>query len=127
MCHEALKLCDRCRGCVNASTNTDIEAAFTSIDDGLPIIAPALFKKIELIEDEQLTRVCQSLCSMEKVRICEDLMLDAYCTTDGQSILGRKFCPDVLFVRSFYEKLFQVIRGMDHAILIGNPGISKSV
>ena len=95
---------------------------------GLPIIQPAQFKKFELSEDEPLTNICQALRSMERVRICEDPVLDAYCTTAGQRVLpGVKFYSDVLFIRSFYERLFQKIRQSDRVILTGNPGISKSV
>ena len=93
----------------------------------LPIIEPALFKKFELETGEQLTRVCQSLRSLKKERICEDPVAEAWYTTDGQNILKTKFCPDVLFVRSDHDKLFQIIRGIDRVILTGNPGISKSV
>ena len=95
---------------------------------GLPIIQPAQFKKFELSEDEPLTNICQALRSMERVRICEDPVLDAYCTTDGQSVLPDvKFFSDVLFVRSVYDSIFDIIRQHDRVILIGNPGISKSV
>ena len=94
----------------------------------LPIIEPAIFKTFELSEDEPLTNICQALRSMERVRICEDPVLDAYCTTDGQSVLPDvRFFSDVLFVRSVYESIFNIIRQHDRVILIGNPGISKSV
>ena len=96
--------------------------------DRLPIIEPEEFKKYELIKNLQLTRACQALRSMERVRICEDPVLDAYCTTDGQSVLPDvKFFSDVLFVRSVYDSIFDIIRQHDRVILIGNPGISKSV
>ena len=95
---------------------------------GLPIIKPERFKKFELETDEQLTRVCQSLRSLKKERICKAPLVEAWYTTDGQSILlGDKLCPDVLFVRSHHGKLFQKIRHNDRVILTGNPGISKSV
>ena len=96
---------------------------------GLPIIEPEVFELFDskLRMDRQLTRVCQSLRSLKRERICEDPVVEAWYTTDGQNILETKFCPDVLFVRSHHDKLFQIIRGIDRVILIGNPGISKSV
>ena len=95
----------------------------------LPIIEPEKFELFDskLRMDRQLTRVCQSLRSLKKERICEDPVVEAWYTADGQHILETKFCPDVLFVRSHHDKLFQIIRGIDRVILIGNPGISKSV
>ena len=93
----------------------------------LPIVWPERFKKFELTEQPELTRICRSLRSLEKESICEDPVVEAWYTADRQSILETKFCPDVLFVRSHYDKLFQIIRGIDRVILTGNPGISKSV
>ena len=96
---------------------------------GLPIIEPEKFELFDskLRMDRQLTRVCQSLRSLKKERICEDPVVEAWYTADGQSILETKFCPDVLFVRSHHDKLFQKIRLKRRVILTGNPGISKSV
>ena len=95
---------------------------------GLPIIQPAIFEDFRLKKDEPLTNNCQALRSIERVRICEDPVLDAYCTTDGQSVLPDvKFFSDVLFVRSVYDSIFDIIRRNRRVILIGNPGISKSV
>ena len=58
----------------------------TQSSPGLPIIWLALFQRFELTEDEELTDICQALRSMGRVRICEDPVVDAYCTTDGQSL-----------------------------------------
>ena len=94
----------------------------------LPIIEPALFEEFNLFEDKESTKVCQSLHSMEKVRICEDPVIEAWCTTNGQSLLlGDEFCSDVLFIRSFYENLFQTIRQNRRVVLTGRSGTSKSV
>ena len=94
----------------------------------LPIVWPEFFKKLELTEQPELTRVCRSLRSMKRERICEDPVVEAWYTTDGQSILlDDDICPDVLFIRSHHDKLFQKIRGNYRVILTGNPGISKSV
>ena len=77
---------------------------------------------------EELTKICKAMRSAEKVRICEDPVMEAYRTTDGQSLLPDvKFCSDVVFVRPFYENIFNIIRQYDRVILIGNPGISKSM
>ena len=96
--------------------------------DRLPIIEPAIFKKFELTESLQLTRVCQSLRSMTRVRISDNPVLEALCTDNGQSIFGEEtFCSDVLFIRDFYEQLFQKIRRTRRVVLTGNPGVSKSV
>ena len=66
--------------------------------------------------------------SAEKVRICEDPVMEAYRSTDEQSLLpGVEFCSDVVFVRPFYERIFDIIRRNRRVILIGNPGISKSM
>ena len=93
----------------------------------LPFRYPDAFQNIKLIKTEELTKVCQSLRSMEKVRICEDPVMEAWCTTNGQSLLlGNEFCSDVLFIRPCYEKLFQTIRKNDSVVLTGSPGISKS-
>ena len=95
---------------------------------GLPIIEPESFKDFKLRKNEELTRVCQSLRSLKNERICENPVVEAWYTADGQSILpGDELCPDVLFVRSFYDRLFQIIRQNRRVILTGNPGISKSV
>ena len=95
----------------------------------LPIIEPEQFEffNSKLRMNRQLTRICRSLRSLEKESICEDPVVEAWYTADRQSILETKFCPDVLFVRSHHDKLFQKIRGIDRVILTGNPGISKSV
>ena len=96
----------------------------------LPIIDPDLFKRFErkLTKDNDLTKICQSLRSMKNVRISEDPELEAWFTTDGQNFLpSDALCPDVLFVRSFYEKMFQVIRTVRFVVLIGNSGNSKSM
>ena len=95
----------------------------------LPIIVwPERFKKFELTEQPELTRICRSLRSLEKESDCENPVVEAWYTADGQSILpGDELCPDVLFVRSHYDKLFQKIRRNRRVILTGNPGISKSV
>ena len=94
----------------------------------LPIVWPERFKKFELTEQPELTRICRSLRSLEKESNCENPVVEPWYTTDGRSILpGEKFSPDVLFVRSHYDKLLQKIRGNDRVILTGNPGISKSV
>jgi hypothetical protein len=42
-------------------------------------------------------------------------------------ILGVADNPHQLFIRSFYESLLRVIRSLRHVVLIGNPGIGKSV
>ena len=95
----------------------------------LPIIRPVAYNKFlsDMSENEELTKICQSMRSMERVRICDDPVMEACHTTSGQSLLGDTFCSDVLFIRSFYEKLFQIVRHNRRVILIGNPGISKSV
>ena len=63
----------------------------------LPIIEPEAFKDIKPIKAEELTKVCQSLRSMERVRISEDPVMEAWCTTNGQSLLlGDEFCSDVI-------------------------------
>ena len=93
----------------------------------LPIIEPELFKRFKLTEQPELTKICQSLRSLERVRICEEPVLEAWFTTSGQSFLDGKFCPDVLFVRSFYEQLFQTIRLNRNVALLGNPGNCKTV
>ena len=96
--------------------------------DRLPIIEPALFMEFKLTLRAKLTEICQSLRSLKKVRINGDPGVEALCTKNGQSLLlGETFCPDVLFIRYFYEKLFQIIRKCFRVILTGNPGISKSV
>jgi hypothetical protein len=80
-------------------------------------------------DHDQLTNICKSLQNMQKQRIGQNPHLDAYYTTTNQeSILGKMvFCSDVLFVRSFYDDLFKLIRSYWRVILLGNPGISKSV
>ena len=94
----------------------------------LPIVWPERFKKFELTEQPELTRICRSLRSLKKESNCENSVVEAWYTADGQNLLDDyEFCPDVLFVRSHYDKLFQIIRGIDRVILTGNPGISKSV
>ena len=94
----------------------------------LPIVWPERFIKFELNEQPELTRICRSLRSLKKERICEDPVVEAWYAADGQNLLDNdEFCPDVLFVRSHHDKLFQKIRGIDRVILTGNPGISKSV
>ena len=142
-------LCSRCRDLVDACTNTHVEAAFTAVDDpasdparpptaanppqsslNLPIIEPEQFEffNSKLRMNRQLTRICRSLRSLKKERICEDPVVEAWYTADGQNLLDDdEFCPDVLFVRSHHDKLFQKIRLKRRVILTGNPGISKSV
>ena len=96
----------------------------------LPIIEPEQFEffNSKLRMNRQLTRICRSLRSLKKESDCENPVVEAWYTTDGQNLLDDgEFCPDVLFVRSHYDKLFQKIRGIDRVILTGNPGISKSV
>ena len=95
--------------------------------DRLPIINPALFKEYKLIEQPELTKICQSLRSMKRVRISDDPVLKVLRTGNGQSLLGDKLCSDVLFIRHFYGKLFHKIRRNRRVILTGNPGVSKSV
>ena len=96
--------------------------------DRLPLINPARFKRYDLIEQPELTEVCKALRSMTRERISDNPVLDALCTKKGQSIfLDESFCCDVLFIRSFYEKLFQKIRRTRRVVLTGNPGVSKSV
>ena len=93
----------------------------------LPIIEPALFKNFKLIKAEELTKVCQSLRSMERVRISGDSVMEACHTTNGQSLLlGDEFYSDVLFIRPCYEKLFQTMRLNRRVVLTGSPGIGKS-
>ena len=102
----------------------------SKLSQSLPIIEPEEFEffNSKLRMNRQLTRVCQSLRSMKKERICENPVVEAWYTNDGQSILDDdEFSPDVLFVRSHYDKLFQKIRRNRRVILTGNPGISKSV
>ena len=94
----------------------------------LPIIEPALLEDFELIKVEGRTKVCQSLRSMERVRISEDPVMEAWCTTNGQSLLlGNELCSDVLFIRPCYENLFQTIRQHRRVVLTGRSGIGKSV
>ena len=96
----------------------------------LPIIEPEKFELFDskLRMDRKLTRVCQSLRSLKKERFCKNPVVEAWYTADGQSILpGDELCPDVLFVRSDHDKLFQKIRLKRRVILIGNPGIGKSL
>ena len=96
--------------------------------DRLPLLNPAHFKEYKLIERPELTGVCQSLRSVKRVRISDDPVVEALCADNGQSILpDGTFCSDVLFIRSFYEKLFKMIRKYSRVVLTGNPGISKSV
>ena len=85
------------------------------------------FKNIKLLNEERQTKICQSLRSMKRVRICEDPMMGAWYTTNGQNLIGNNFCCDVLFIRPVYESMFQTIRQNEHVILIGNPDMSKSV
>ena len=107
---------------------TDLAMVGVKNSIGLPIVWPERFKKFELTEQPELTRVCRSLRSLKKERICEDPVVEAWYTADGLSILpGDELCPDVLFVRSDHDKLFQIIRQNRRVILTGNPGISKSV
>ena len=95
----------------------------------LPIIEPEAFKDIKPIKAEELTKVCQSLRSMGKVRICEDPVMESWYCIDGQSLpLGHDaLCSYVLFIRPFYENLFQTIRQNRRVVLTGSPGTSKSV
>ena len=94
----------------------------------LPFRYPDAFKSIKLIKAEELTKVCQSLRSMERVRISEDPVMEAWCTTNGQSLLlGDEFCSDVLFIRPCYENLLQTMRQNRRVVLTGSPCISKSV
>ena len=81
----------------------------------------------KLTKSRVLTKICQSLRSMKSTSFCKDPAMKALYTEDGQSILGDKLCSDVLFIRPFYEQLFEVIRRKFRVILLGNPGISKSV
>ena len=66
---------------------------------------------------------------MERVRISEDPVMEAWCTTNGQSLpLGHNaLCSDVLFIRPCYENLCQAIRQNRRVVLTGRPGIGKSV
>ena len=96
----------------------------------LPTIEPEEFEffSSKLRMNRQLTRICRSLRSLKKESICENPVVEAWYTADGRSVLpGEKFSPDVLFVRSHYDKLFRKIRRNRRVILTGNPGISKSV
>ena len=93
----------------------------------LPLINPKAFNTYDLTLEPELTGICQALRSMRRERICENPVVDAYCTTNGESILGYKLCSDVIFVRAFYESLFKEIRRNRCVVLTGNPGVSKSV
>ena len=94
----------------------------------LPIISPEAFERRRLFRMEGLTKICQSLRSAERVRITEDPVMEALCTRNEERLLlGDELFPDVLFIRSCYEELFQTIRMNHHVILTGSPGISKSV
>ena len=39
---------------------------------------------------------------------------------------GASIMPNILYIRDFYDRLFNMIRREKHTILVGNPGISKS-
>ena len=94
----------------------------------LPIIEPEAFGAFKLIKGRQSTKLCQSLRSAERVRITEDPVMEALCTRNEESLLlGDEFFPDVLFIRSCYEELFQTIRLKRRVVLTGRSGISKSV
>ena len=76
----------------------------------LPIIEPEQFEffNSKLRMNRQLTRICRSLRSLKKESNCENSVVEAWYTADGQNLLDDyEFCPDVLFVRSHYDKLFQ--------------------
>ncbi len=95
----------------------------------LPIINPSHFEDFEndLRENSYLTEICRALRSIRKERICTDTGLEAWHNIDGEKILLDGFCPDILFVRSFYDRLFALVRKKSKVILLGNPGISKSM
>jgi hypothetical protein len=94
----------------------------------LSTLWPGALDDFKLRQQHQLTKICQSLRDMERVRICDDPVLEACYTANGQSILGTQYlASDVIFIRSFYERIFELIRLNRQVILIGNPGISKSV
>jgi hypothetical protein len=94
----------------------------------LPTLWPEALMDFKLPQNPPLTKMCQSLRSMERVRICEEPVMEAFYTASGQSILDSdSIGSDVLFIRPFYERLFELIRLNRRVILVGNPGISKSV
>ena len=92
-----------------------------------PNIEPESFRDVRLIYVEGLTKICQSQRSMERVHICENPLMEAWYTNSGQSLLGDKFCSDLVYTRSFDESMFQTILHNERVILIGNPSSRKSV
>ena len=100
---------------------------FSQSSLSLPTLWPGALDDFKLRQQPKLTQICQSIRFMERVHICDDPSLEACYTTSRERILGDTFCSDVLFIRSFYEKLFKLVRHNKRVILIGNPGISKSV
>ena len=54
-------------------------------------------------------------------------MVGAYCTTNGQSFLldDGELCPDVLFVRSHYDKLLQKVDSSDVSFSPGIPALAS--
>lgn len=97
----------------------------------LPIIDDERFNLLEknLVEHPPKTEICRALKNMKKERISENSNVEILQSPHGKKILIGFFglCPDVLFVRSFYENLLGAIRQNRKAILLGNTGISKSV
>jgi hypothetical protein len=91
----------------------------------LPILWPNALDQFNLHPQPLLNQTCRALLAMHKVRVRGKL--EACFTANKENILGDTFCSDVIFIRSFYEKLFEIIRRTRRVILIGNPGISKSV
>ena len=47
-------------------------------------------------------------------------------TVDTEVPEGASIMPNTLYIRDFYDRLFNMIRRNMHTILVGNPGISKS-
>eukprot|EP00178_Gracilaria_changii_P018664 TRINITY_DN534_c1_g3_i1.p1 TRINITY_DN534_c1_g3~~TRINITY_DN534_c1_g3_i1.p1 ORF type:complete len:559 (-),score=62.77 TRINITY_DN534_c1_g3_i1:1035-2711(-) len=80
----------------------------------------------ELLEDNILNEQIASLEQAEKEKVSESI--DVIRTPSPIPVIGCKLCPHLLFVRRrVHSALLKAIREREHVVIVGNPGIGKSV
>ena len=72
-----------------------------------------------------LTSALKVLKAAKPVCVCEETGL-SYLETEPSMFPEMEIGPNILFVRRCYAKLFEHLRARQKAVLLGNPGISKS-
>jgi len=95
-----------------------------------PIIDPRTYEKLsrDFVDKVTLSPILQSLKTAKQIRIHQNPILDACIGVNGQPLIDDVYlAPDVIFIRWFFEELFGLIRQNHRVILLGNPGISKSI